>query len=355
MRFAEPIFLWGLLALPLLLLFFLWLERRRKKALGRIGDLEMVLRLLEGFSEKIRRWKYALVLLASAFVILALARPQWGKKMELVKREGLDIIVAMDVSASMLAADMPPSRLAKAKSETANLIDLLKGDRIGLVVFAGEAYVQCPLTLDYSAAKMFLSDIDYGSVPRPGSALGEGIRKAIGAFVEKERKYKVLILISDGEETGDSDPMKAAEEARRAGVVMYTIGIGTPSGEPIPVRNAAGQVIGYKKDDNGQVVMSRLDEAGLQEAALKTGGKYYRATAGELELDKIFDDISKMERKELTGQFMARWEERFRAFLAAAFALLGVEFLLNERRRRRAETLSAATYETVGKKQGRNS
>jgi Ca-activated chloride channel family protein len=302
---------------------------------------------LEGFSEKARRWKYAFLLLGSAFIILALARPQWGKKMELVKREGLDIIVAMDVSASMLATDMPPSRLAKAKSETASLIDLLKGDRIGLVIFSGEAYVQCPLTMDYSAAKMFLSDINYGSVPQPGSALGEGIRKAVGAFVEKERKYKVVILISDGEETGDSDPMKAADEAKKAGVVMYTIGIGTPAGEPIPLRNAAGQVTGYKKDDEGQVVMSRLDEAGLQEMALKTGGKYYRATAGELELDKIFDDISKMERKELTGQFMARWEERFRWFLAAAFALLGVEFLLNERRRIWKKVGVERQYETV--------
>ena len=350
MRFTEPVFLWGLLALPLLLLFFLWLERRRRKALGQIGDLDIVLRLMESFSEKARRWKYALVLLGSAFLILALARPQWGKKMELVKREGLDIIVAIDVSASMLAADMPPSRLAKAKSETAGLIDLLKGDRIGLVVFAGEAFVQCPLTMDYSAAKMFLADIDYGSVPQPGTALGEAIRRAAAAFVEKERKHKVLIAITDGEDTQESDPMAAAEEAKKAGIVMYTIGVGTPAGEPIPVRNAAGQVEGYKKDDEGQVVMSRLDEAGLQEAALKTGGKYYRATAGELELDKIFDDISKMERKELTGQFMARWEERFRWFLAAAFALLGVEFLLTERRRRHVETVPGANYETVGRK-----
>ncbi len=350
MRFAEPVFLWSLFALPFLFLFFFWLERRRRKALGRIGDLEIVLRLLEGFSEKAHRWKYVLVMFACTFMILALARPQWGKKMELVKREGLDIIVAIDVSASMLAADMPPSRLAKAKSETAGLIDLLKGDRIGLVVFAGEAYVQCPLTMDYSAAKMFLSDIDYGSVPQPGTALGEAIRRAAAAFVEKERKHKVLIAITDGEDTQESDPMKAAEEAKKAGIVLYTIGVGTPAGDPIPLRNAAGQVVGYKKDDEGQVVMSRLDEAGLQEAALKTGGKYYRATAGELELDKIFDDISTMERKELTGQFMARWEERFRWFLAAAFALLGVEFLLSERRKRRVGTLLAATYEPVGRK-----
>ncbi|MCI0596082.1 MAG: VWA domain-containing protein, partial [candidate division Zixibacteria bacterium] len=306
MRFAEPVFLWGLLALPFLLLFFFWLQHRRRKALGQIGDLEIVLRLLGNFSEKIRRWKYGLVLFAAAFMVLAWARPQWGKKMELVKREGLDIIVAMDVSASMLAADMPPSRLSKAKSETAGLIDMLKGDRIGLVVFAGEAYVQCPLTMDYSAAKMFLSDIDYGSVPQPGTALGAAIRRAAAAFVEKERKHKVLIVITDGEDTQESDPMKAAEEARKAGIVLYAIGVGTPAGEPIPLRSAAGQVIGYKKDDEGQVVMSRLDEAGLQEAALRTGGKYYRATAGELELDKIFDDISRMERKELTGQFMAR-------------------------------------------------
>lgn len=347
MRFAEPVFLFGLLALPLLLLFFSWRERRRKKGLGKIGDIELIFRLLQGLSAKIRRWKYALVLLASAFVILALARPQWGKEMELVRREGLDIVVAIDVSASMLAADMPPSRLEKAKSETASLIDLLKGDRIGLVVFSGDAFVQCPLTLDYSAAKMFLSDIDYGSVPKPGTALGEAIRTAVGAFVQKERKHKVLLVITDGEDTQESDPMSAVEEARKAGVVIYTIGVGTPAGEPIPLRNAAGQAVGYKKDESGQVVMSRLDEATLQEAALKTGGKYYRATSGELELDKIFDDISKMERKELTGQFMTRWEERFGWLLAAAFALLGVEFLLSERRRMRQAVGTERQYETV--------
>ena len=347
MRFAEPVFLFGFLILPLLLLFFYGLERRRKRALGKIGNVELLLRLMEGFSEKARRWRYALILLASTFMILALARPQWGKKMELVKREGLDIVVAIDVSASMLAADMPPSRLEKAKSEIASLIDLLKGDRIGLVVFAGDAYIQCPLTLDYSAAKMFLSGIDYGSVPKPGTALGEAIRTAVGAFVQKERKHKVLLVITDGEDTQDSDPMSAVEEAKKAGVVIYTIGVGTPAGEPIPLRNTAGQVTGYKKDESGQVVMSRLDEAGLQEVALKTGGKYYRATAGELELDKIFDDISKMERKELTGQFMARWEERFRWFLAAAFALLSVEFLLNERRRSGSKLEMKRAYEAA--------
>lgn len=350
MRFAEPLYLWGLLVLPLFLLFFYWLASRRRKALGKIGDLDTVLRLLQGLSEKARRWKQTLILLAAATVVLALARPQWGKKMELVRREGLDIIVAIDVSASMLAADMNPSRLEKAKSETASLIDMLKGDRIGLVVFAGDAYVQCPLTLDYSAAKMFLADVDIGSVSKPGTAIGEAIRRAVAAFVQKERKYKVLLLITDGEDTQDSDPITAAEEARKAGVAVYTVGVGTPAGEPIPIRNAAGQVIGYKKDESGQVVMSRLDEATLQEVALKTGGKYYRATAGELEMDKIFDDISTMEKKELTGRFMARWEERFGFFLAAAFALLGVEFLLRERRKKQEVEAASTAYEPVGRK-----
>jgi Ca-activated chloride channel family protein len=300
-----------------------------------------MLKLAEGFSQKRRRWKHALVALAALFAVLAAARPQWGKKMELVRREGLDLIVAMDVSASMLAADMPPSRLAKAKSEVAGLMDLLKGDRIGLVVFSGDAYVQCPLTLDYAAAKMFLDNIDYGTVPKPGTNVGQAIRKATAAFVQKERKYKVLLLITDGEDTEESDVLESAEEAKKAGVIIYSIGVGTPAGEPIPLRNAAGQVTGYKRDEGGQVVMSRLDERTLQEIAVKTGGKYYRATAGELELEKIFDDISKMERKELTGRFMARWEERFGLFLLAAFALLGVEFLLNERRRAVASVMSA--------------
>lgn len=349
MRFAEPFFLWGILLLPLLGLFYLWLEARRRKALSKLGDLDLMLKLAEGFSQKGRRWKYALITLAALFLVLAMARPQWGKKMELVRREGLDLMVAVDVSASMLAADMPPSRLTKAKSEVAGLMDLLKGDRIGLVVFSGDAYVQCPLTLDYAAAKMFLDHIDYGSVSKPGTNVGLAIRKATAAFVQKERKYKVLLLITDGEDTEEGDLHEAAEEAKKTGVILYTIGVGTPAGEPIPLRNAAGQVTGYKRDEANQVVMSRLDERTLQEIAVKTGGKYYRATAGELELEKIFDDISKMERKELTGRFMARWEERFGLFLLAAFALLSVEFLLNERRRVLASARSVQVGVTAGK------
>jgi Ca-activated chloride channel family protein len=265
-----------------------------------------------------------------------------------MKREGVDIVIALDCSHSMLAQDFKPSRLEKAKQEMNGLISRMRGDRVGLVAFAGVAFIQCPLTLDYSAAGMFLDIMDENLIPRPGTAVGDAIRTSIAAFNQKERKYKVLILLTDGEDHG-SDPLKAAEEAAAEGIRIYTIGIGSVQGEPVPVKNKRGMVTGYKKDREGSVVVSKLDQTTLQKIALTTGGKYYHATSGEMELEKIYSEISKMEKKELEGKLMTQYEDRYQIFIFLAIVCLTIEFLLSERRGRKSvEKLKTRSQSEVG-------
>jgi Ca-activated chloride channel family protein len=336
MRIAQIDFIYVLLILlPLLIVFYwfvFWMKRRAKE---RFGNLALIEKLSLSFSPKKQRRKVDLMLLGVFFLLFSLARPQLGTKLTLMKREGVDIIIAMDVSLSMLAEDIKPNRLEKAKQEINGLISRMRGDRVGLVAFAGVAFVQCPLTLDYSAAKMFLDIIDVNLIPQPGTAIGDAIRTSIRAFNQKERKYKVLILLTDGEDH-DSDPLGAAEEASKEGIKIYTIGIGSVQGEPIPIKDNRGQVTGFKKDKEGSVIVSRLDEVTLQKIALTTGGKYYHATSGEMELDKIYDEISKMEKKELEGKLLTQYEDRYQYFLLISVILLTVEFLLSDRRSKKA-------------------
>jgi Ca-activated chloride channel family protein len=336
MRLAQIDYLYILLILLPLLAIFFWLALKMKKqAMRRFGNLALMERLALSFSPKKQRWKIVLLLLAVFFLLFSLARPQLGTKLTLMKREGVDIVIAMDCSSSMLAEDFKPSRLDKAKQEVNGLISRLRGDRVGLVAFAGVAFIQCPLTLDYSAAQMFLDIMDSDLIPQPGTAIGDAIRTSIKAFNQKERKYKVLILLTDGEDH-DSNPLEAAEEAAAEGIRVYTIGIGSVQGEPIPLRNKRGKITGYKKDKEDNVVVSKLDETTLQKIALTTGGKYYHATSGEMELDKIYDEISKMEKKELEGKLMTQYEDRYQVFLFLSILLLTAEFLISERRGRKA-------------------
>jgi Ca-activated chloride channel family protein len=336
MRLAQIDYLYVLLILLPLLVIFFWLALKMKKqAMQRFGNLALMERLALSFSPKKQRWKIVLLLLAVFFLLFSMARPQLGTKLTLMKREGVDIVVAMDCSSSMLAEDFKPSRLDKAKQEVNGLISRLRGDRVGLVAFAGVAFIQCPLTLDYSAAQMFLDIMDSDLIPQPGTAVGDAIRTSIKAFNQKERKYKVLILLTDGEDH-DSEPLEAAEEAAAEGIRVYTIGIGSVQGEPIPMRNKRGEITGYKKDKEDNVVVSKLDETTLQKIALTTGGKYYHATSGEMELDKIYDEISKMEKKELEGRLMTQYEDRYQVFLFLSILLLTAEFLISERRGRKA-------------------
>ena len=340
MRFADPYNFVLLIGVLLLGIFMFWALARKKRALKRFGDLPLLMRMSPFISFPRQRTKAILLILALAFVVLALARLQFGTHMEMLKREGIDIMVALDVSNSMLAQDIKPSRMEKAKQELRSIIERLKGDRIGIIVFAGEAFVQCPLTLDYGAAKMLLDAADNTSVSIQGTSIAAAIEMAQKSFDQREKSHKVLLLLTDGEDLAGGAE-KAADEARQDGIRIYTIEIGNPAGQPIPVLDRSGNQVGFKKDENGEVIISKLDESTLQKLALATGGKYYNISAGELELDKIFGDISKMEKKEQEGTLVTQYDDRYQWPLLVALFLIIVEFFVPERKRPAGEIANA--------------
>ncbi len=332
LRFAHAHYLSLLALVPLLIVFYSLVFRWKRRAMARFGDLELVQKLGRSVSRTKQVVKAGLMVASVGFMALALARPQVGTKLEEVRREGVDIFVALDVSRSMLAEDIKPSRLAKAKHEIAAFIDILQGDRIGLIAFAGEAFIQCPLTLDYGAAKTFLEIMEPELIPTPGTDLQAAILMAMKNFEAKERKYKVLVLITDGE-NHRGDPVQAAEAAAKEGVVIYTVGIGSPQGVPIPTYDERGIQRGFKKDRNGQVILTKLDALTLEKIALTGNGKYYQSATGQTRLEDIYEEIAKMEKKELASMKFSQYEDQFQWLLLPAFILLLIESVITERRK----------------------
>ncbi len=332
MHFARPEYLNFLWLIPALGLFFVWSLKSRRRRLEKLISPAIAPRLTREFSRGKATLRAILLLGCFLFFILALARPQWGMRLETVRRRGVDIFVALDTSYSMNSEDVAPSRLAKAKAEIRSFLKRLRGDRIGLITFAGSAIVQCPLTLDYGAVSLFLDAASTESVPDPGTSLAAAITTANGAFIAKERKYKVLVIVTDGEDL-EGQIESAVDKAREAGVIIYTLGTGTPQGSPIPVRDTKGDVVEYRKDPSGQVVISRLGEKALAEIANRTGGRYFRATTAEGELDDLYSEISQMDKKELESKLYQNFEDRYQYPLALAIALLAVEAWMSEKRK----------------------
>jgi Ca-activated chloride channel family protein len=327
MRFGEPVYFNLLWLLPALIFFLVWALRRKRALTTEFCSPNLAPKFI---GEKIRsrqKVKAVFILLTLFFMIVALTQPRWGYEWKDLKQEGVDIIVTLDVSKSMLAEDIKPNRLSRAKRKISDLLDMLDGDRIGLVAFAGTAFVQCPLTLDYSAAKLFLDATDTDLLSSQGTALAGAIRKSVAAFRSQDKKSKAIILITDGE-SHDDDPLKAAKWAAEQGVKIFTIGIGKDAGAPIP--DAAG---GFKKDAKGEIVLTRLDESTLQKIALETGGTYVRSVIGDLDLDKIYQENikPKIDKKELKTQRRKLWTERFQWFVFLAITCLLVEFMIRER------------------------
>lgn len=306
----------------------------KKKLINNFGDINIIKKFSDNIDFKQYKNKTILIMLTIFLLFLTLARPQWGNKLTKIKRKGLNILVVLDVSKSMLAEDMKPNRLKKAKHQVNRLVNYLKGDRIGLLIFAGTSFLQCPLTIDYSAFQMYLDNININSIPVQGTALAKAMEKAIKSFPEVEKKYKVIILLTDGEDH-QGNVLDIAEKAKEEGVIIYTIGIGTPNGDLIPIKNEAGSVAGYKKDKNGSPILSRLDEITLEKIALLTGGKYYQATETEFELKKVYNDIIKMERKMIYGKQFTQKEDKFQWFLFPAILLLIIEIYTKERKKRK--------------------
>jgi len=346
MRFAAPEYLWGLLGLPVLIGLFVLSFRRRRRALEAFGDLRLLKRLSASASLERRMIKASFVVVAALFLILALARPQWGAKLETVTRRGVDVIVAVDTSLSMLAEDVKPNRMAQARAAVGSFMDLLRGDRVGLVAFAGTSYVACPLTLDYTAARMFVDVLDVDLIPVQGTAIADAIQTATAAFRPGERRYKVLVLITDGEDH-EGNVAAAAGAAAAEGITIYTVGVGSPGGEPIPLRNARGDIIGYKEDREHRKVTSRLGETDLETVALATGGRYFRSTPEGLELHRVYEEISRMDQRTLSGRTMSAYEERYQFPLGTAILFLLVEAALGERRRAGTQPMPEARGEAA--------
>lgn len=331
-RFANPDFLYLLLLLPVMMLLYIINELRRRKAIKRLGDTRLVSGLIPEMSRIRPLIKFVLQLIAVSAGIIMLARPQFGSKIEDVKKQGVEVIIALDVSNSMLAEDIQPDRLTRAKQAITRMVDNLENDKIGLIVFAGDAYVQIPITTDYISAKMFLSTINPNIVPKQGTAIGAAINLAVRSFSPGEGKSKAIVIITDGENHED-DPVKEAEEASKAGIVIHTIGIGSTEGVPIPVMNNGKK--DYLKDIDGNTVVTKLDEDILKKIALSTNGNYVRASNSNIGLDEIFNGIKKMKKQDLESAMYTEYNDQFQIFTAIALILLLADFIIMERKNRR--------------------
>lgn len=334
MRFAEPMFLWGLLTLPLFALLFIYAYHRRKKLAARFVSLSMLPKLSTSVSPWRRLAKVLILLLAIAFLFVALARPQWGRKMEHIERKGLDLVLLQDISLSMLAEDIKPNRLTRSRHEISAFLEGLSGDRVGLVAFSGEAQVMVPLTLDYGTVQMMLRELTPGWL-MPGTNLENAIRKGMSLYKNSGTagQYSVMILMSDGEEL-EAAAVNAAKEAAEMGIRIYTIGIGSREGVPIPVPGRNGEVA-YKKDAQGNIVTTRLEDGTLQEIASVTGGLYFYASPGEFQLQKVLTEIASLEKKEQASDRMENYQDRYQIFLGLAALLFLIEALVSERGGRR--------------------
>ena len=331
-RFANPDFLYLLLLIPVIIILYIINSIRKKRALQRLGDFKLVSGLVPELS-KIRPFiKFILLLSAVSTGIVMLARPQFGSKIEDVKKQGVEVIIALDVSNSMLSEDIQPNRLTRAKQAISRLVDNLDNDKIGLIVFAGDAYTQIPVTTDYISAKMFLSTISPDMVPKQGTAIGAAISLGIRSFSPGEGKSKAMIIITDGENHEDN-PVTSAEEASKAGIIIHTIGIGSTEGVPVPViKNSKKE---YLKDVDGNTVISRLDEDILKKIAVSGNGSYVRASNSNIGLDEIFSDIKKMKKQELESTMYTEYNDQFQIFAAITILLLLAEFVIMDRKNRK--------------------
>lgn len=330
-RFAKPEYLHFLFLIPVLLLFVWLLLYHKRKKLQSFASRQSWHLLIPDLSWMRQRLKSLLMLLALSAIILALARPQFGSKLREVKREGVELVIALDVSNSMLAQDIKPNRLRRAKRAISKLLDKLHHDRVGLVVFAGDAYTQVPLTSDYAAYKMMLASVSANTVEKQGTAIGGAITHAMRSFNSENEMGKAIIIITDGESHAD-DPVAAAREAAEKDIRVYTIGLGSAQGAPIPVDDRGGHA--YRRDKEGEIVITRLDETTLQEAAQAGEGKYIRGTDANMGLSLMFDEIGKMEKGEMESEMYADYEEQFQFVIALALLLLVWEFFVRERKTR---------------------
>jgi Ca-activated chloride channel homolog len=332
MRFASHYYLYLIAVAAGLIAFFVWAAQARTSARQRFAQKELLNDLLSQVDPRLQRRKVILLVAATLFCLFALARPQWGFQWQEVRRRGLDILVALDTSRSMLASDVKPNRLERSKLALRDLTTKLKGDRIGLIAFAGSAFLECPLTVDYNGFLLAVDDISVETIPKGGTSISSSIYEAIKAYAGGPKKFKVLVIITDGEDH-EGDPVKAAEEAKKEGVSIYCIGIGTQEGDLVFVNNEEGKKE-YLKDSAGNAVKSRLNEDVLQKICLTTGGTYVRATSTEFGLELLYNEkLSQMEKSELQTRMSKLYIERFQLPLAIGLLLLLFESFISDRKK----------------------
>lgn len=337
MRFGDPRWLWSLVLVPLLALGLILHARLTRRQWLRAADGEMLESLWRDVSRGKLHLKTVLWLFGLACGLLAMARPQYGATTVKQSRRGLDLVIAIDTSKSMLAKDLLPDRLARAKLELASLLDQLRGDRVGFVAFAGQAFVQCPLTSDYSAAKVFLRALDTQTIPRGGTAIAEALRTADSLLDEARArggaKSQVVVVLTDGEDH-EGDALAVAKQLREKGVSIFTVGVGSTVGEPIPSYNDKGDFTGYLKDGRGNTVLSRLNEQMLKDLAAAGGGSYTASSAGSTGVEQLIADLAGFEREERDAAYKVVYADRFQwVLLPGALALLGAALLSTRRRR----------------------
>ncbi len=332
MYFGDMRYSAGFLAVILTVLFFAWAYRKKKEAMGRFVDKELFSEIARSVNFKQEIVRYIVIVSALALSIAALMRPQWGFEWQEAKRKGLDILIAIDTSRSMLASDVKPNRLERSKLAVKDLLKNLKGDRVGLIAFAGTAFLQCPLTVDYGGFALSLNDLSASTIPRGGTSISGAINEAVKSYKNSPGKYKVLILITDGEDH-EGDALAAAKEASASGIKIFCIGIGTREGDLIQIRDEAGNMT-FLKDNEGNVIKTRLDENLLQKIAMITDGMYVRSSGAEFGLDLIYNQkLSKMEKQDISSKMRKIYYERFQIPLIFAFLLLCAEpFMRREER-----------------------
>ncbi len=332
MRFAEGYYIYGFWIVFAAVLLFMWAYKKKKAALNKFAENSLLEEITPSVDFGKQILKFALIIAVLSLSVLALMRPQWGFRWEEIKRRGLDILVAIDTSKSMLATDVKPNRLERAKLAVKDLVKKLKGDRIGLIAFAGTAYLQCPLTIDYGGFLLALNDLDVSTIPRGGTSISSAIQVALSAFKGLGKQEKALIIITDGEDH-EGDPLRFAEKAKEENMKIFAIGIGTEEGDLIQIVDKNGQR-SFLKDTEGNVVKSRLNEGILQEIALATGGIYVRSSGAEFGLDIIYDEkLSKMEKRDIKARMNKLYHERFQIPLALALMLLVLESFISDRKK----------------------
>jgi len=330
-RFENYIYLWAILAVvPLIVIVFLLVQNWKKRKLRQFGNQTIIKRVMPNVSKSLPIVKFVLYTLAIITLLVGLANLQFGTKLEEVKREGIDLMICLDVSNSMLAEDLSPNRLERSKRAIYQLIEKLHNDRLGIIVFAGQAYVQLPITTDYSSAKLFLETIGTDIIPTQGTSIGSAINLAMESFDFENGTSKSIIVITDGENHED-DAKTAATEAASENVTVHTIGMGSEKGGPIPIYKNGAQ-IDFRKDNAGNTVVTKLNETMLKEIATAGNGSYVRASNANAGLNIIMDEIDKMEKKEFGSKSFKDYEDRFQIFLIIALFLIVIEYFISNRR-----------------------